>query len=179
MVERVVVTHGSATTEFTSNYQDWNNLLNRSARYAGKMTERATALVRDLTTDVTETGNVYVVAPVPASVKAAMKVTGQIPVGVFAKTEPPVNKSAQTPRMGVHPDLTGNWVYTDWIGNYMTGGGRRCGPTQRQGCNRSTNQTEDFELYSPSRRQPGRPPMRSTGTKCSSSTCGRTPTTRS
>jgi len=154
MVERVVVTQGATTTEFTySGYQDWNNPLNKiGVLYAGKMTERrGGAVVRDLTTEVTETGNVYVVAPVPASVKAAMKVTGQIPVGVFAKNEPPVNKSVPTPRMGAHPDLTGNWVYTDWIGNYMTGGGRRCGPTQRQGCNRSTNQTEDFELYSPSR----------------------------
>jgi hypothetical protein len=33
----------------------------------------------------------------------------------------------------------------------MTGGGRRCGPTQAAGCNRSVNQTYDFELYSPSR----------------------------
>jgi len=154
MAERVVVTNGSTTTEFTySGYQDWNNPLNKiGVLYAGKMTERRNgAIVRDLTTDVTETGNVYVVAPVPASVKAAIKVTGQIPMGVFAKTEPQVNKSAPTPRMGAHPDLTGSWVYTDWIGNYMTGGGRRCGPTQRPNCTRSTNQTEDFELYSPSR----------------------------
>jgi hypothetical protein len=154
MVERVVVTNGSTTTEFTySGYKDWNNPLNKiGVLYAGKMTERRNgAVVRDLTTDVTETGNVYVVVPVPASVKAAMKVTGQIPTGVFAKTEPPANKSAPTPRMGAHPDLTGSWVYTDWIGNYMTGGGRRCGPTQGPNCTRSTNQTEDFELYSPSR----------------------------
>jgi hypothetical protein len=154
MTERVVVSMGGATTEFIySDYQDWNNPLNRiGVLYAGKMTERRNGTaVRDLTTDVTETGNVYVVAPVPASVKAAMKVTGEIPKGVFAKTEPPVNKSAPTPRLGDHPDLTGNWAYTDWIGNYMTGGGRRCGPTQKQGCSRQTNQTEDFELYSPSR----------------------------
>ena len=106
--------------------------------YAGKMIERRNgAVVRDLTTDVTETGNVYVVAPVPASVKAAIKVTAQIPTGVFAKTEPPVDKSAPTPRLGAHPDLTGNWAYTDWIGNYMTGGGRRCGPTQAPDCSRS------------------------------------------
>src|SRR3984893_13145332 len=154
MAERVVVTNGSTTTEFTySGYQDWNNPLNKiGVLYAGKMAERRNgAVVRDLTTDVTETCNVYVVAPVPASVKTAIKVTGQIPHGVFAKTEAAVDKSAPTPRIGAHPDLTGNWVYTDWIGNYMTGGGRRGGPTQKPGCNRSTNQTEDFELYSPSR----------------------------
>ena len=109
------------------------------------------AVVRDLTTEVTETGNVYVVAPVPASVQAAIKVTGQIPRGVFAKPDAPVDKSAPTPRLAGHPDLTGSWAHTDWIGNYMTGGGRRCGPTQEKGCNRSVNQTEDFELYSPSR----------------------------
>ena len=33
----------------------------------------------------------------------------------------------------------------------MTGGGRRCGPTQSADCNRQVNQTDDFELYSPSR----------------------------
>jgi hypothetical protein len=154
MAERVVVTNGSTTTEFTySGYQDWNNKLNKiGVLYAGKIAERrGGAVLRDLTTDVTETGNVYVVAPVPASVKTAIKVTGQIPHGVFAKTEPAVDKSVPTPRLGAHPDLTGNWAYTDWIGNYMTGGGRRCGPGQKQGCSRSTNQTEDFELYSPSR----------------------------
>ncbi len=75
----------------------------------------------------------YVVAPVPASVQAAIKPTGQLPKGVFAKPDAPVNKSAPTPRLGAHPDLTGNWAHTDWIGNYMTGGGRRCGPTQEQG----------------------------------------------
>jgi hypothetical protein len=154
MTERVVVKLGSTTTEFTySNYQDWNNPLNKiEVLYAGKLVERRNgAVVRDLTTDQTETGNVYVVAPVPASVQTAIKVTGQIQRGVIAKTEPQVNKSAPTPRMAGHPDLSGNWTYTDWIGNYMTGGGRRCGPTQAAGCTRQDNQTFDFELYSPSR----------------------------
>ena len=97
MAERVVVTQGSTTTEFTySDYQDWNNPLNKiEVFYAGKMVERRNgAVVRDLTTDVTETGNVYVVAPVPASVQAAIKVTGQLPRGVFAKPE----RSGQTSR---------------------------------------------------------------------------------
>ena len=154
MTERVVVKQGATTTEFTySAYQDWNNPLNKiGVLYAGKLTERRNGtVVRDLTTDLTETGNVYVVAPVPASVQAAEKVTGQLPHGVMAKVEPPVNKSAPTPRLDGHPDLTGNWSYTDWIGNYQTGGGRRCAPGQREGCSRQTNQTEDFELYSPSR----------------------------
>ncbi len=155
MTQRVVVTQGTnQPTEFTySDYRDWNNPLNMiGVLYAGKMVERRNgAVVRDLTTNQTETGNVYVVAPVPASVQTAMKVTGQIPRGVMAKMEPPVNKSAPTPRLGGHPDLSGSWAYTDWIGNYMTGGGRRCGPGQAKDCSRDTNQTEDFELYSPSR----------------------------
>jgi len=155
MTQRVVVTQSpNQTTEFTySDYQDWNNPLNMiGVLYAGKMVERRNgAVVRDLTTNQTETGNVYVVAPVPASVQMAMKVTGQIPRGVMAKAEPPINKSAPTPRLGSHPDLSGSWSYTDWIGNYMTGGGRRCGPGQPKDCSRDTNQTEDFELYSPSR----------------------------
>src|SRR5262245_7729135 len=145
MTEKVVVTQGATTTEFTySGYKDWNNPLNQiEVLYAGKLTEKRNgAVVRDLTTDVTETGNVYVVAPVPASVRAAIKPTGQLPKGVWAKPETPINTSAPTPRMGSHPDLTGNWQFTDWIGNYMTGGGRRCGPTQEKPCNRQTNQTE-------------------------------------
>jgi hypothetical protein len=149
-----VVTQGSTTTEFTySGYKDWNNPLNLiEVFYAGKMVEKRNgAVVRDLTTDVTETGNVYVIAPVPASVKKAIAVTAQLPRGVYAKPDAPVNKSAPTPRLGAHPDLSGVWQYTDWIGNYMGNGGRRCGPTQEKGCNRSINQTEDFELYSPSR----------------------------
>jgi len=154
MVERVVVTQGSTTTEFTySNYQDWNNPLNKiEVFHAGRMTERRNgAVVRDLTTEQTETGNVYVVAPVPASVKAAMRVTGEIPRGVMARTDAPVDKSVPTPRNGAHPDLTGNWAYSDWIGNYMTGGGRRRAPTQSPDTTRQDNQTYDFELYSPSR----------------------------
>ena len=153
-VERVVVTQGSTTTEFTySDYQDWNNPLNKiEVFYAGKLVERKNGVVvRDLTTTETETGNVYVVAPVPASVKAAIKVTGQLPRGVFARTEPPVDKTVPTPRLGAHPDLTGNWNYNDWIGNYMTGGGRRRAPTQAADTTRQDNQTYDFELYSPSR----------------------------
>jgi len=152
--ERVVVKHGATTTEFTyADYQDWNNPLNKiGVLYAGKLTERRNgAVIRDLTTNVTETGDVYVVAPVPASVKAAMHVTEQLPRGVMAKTEPPVDRSKPTPRLGEHPDLSGSWAWNDWIGNYMTGGGRRRSPWQDKDSNRQTNQTEDFELYSPSR----------------------------
>jgi len=155
MTEKVVVTQGSTTTEFTySGHKDWNNPLNPiEVFYAGRLTERRNgAVVRDLTTDVTETGNVYVIAPVPASVKKAIAVTAQLPKGAWAKPEVAVNKSLPTPRQANgKPDLTGVWQHTDWIGNYMTGGGRRCGPTQIAPCNRSVNQTEDFELYSPSR----------------------------
>ena len=163
MTEKVVVTQGGATTEFTySNYQDWNNPLHKiEVFYAGRMIERKNgAVVRDLTTRETETGNVYVVAPVPPSVQKAMNVTTKAPTIIFAKTEPPTNTTAPTPRIGGHPDLTGNWTVAQngWIGNYMGNGGRRCGPTQVPPCNRSTNQTEDFALYSPSRfGQFGRP----------------------
>ena len=154
MTEKVVVAHNGATTEFTySNYQDWNNPLHKiEVFYAGRMIERRNgAVVRDLTTRETETGNVYVVAPVPPSVQKAIAVTTPLPTKVFAKQEPPANRTAPTPRLGKNPDLTGVWAFNDWIGNYMGNGGRRCGPTQVQPCNRATNQTEDFALYSPSR----------------------------
>ena len=156
MTERVVVKQGidDHANSPTSDYQDWNNPLNKiEVFYAGKMVGAPERRGRPRPDhDETETGNVYVVAPVPASVKAAMKVTGQIPQWrVSRKEEPPVDKSKPTPRMGEHPDLTGNWAYNDWIGNYMTGGGRRCGPTQDRTAPRQDNQTYDFELYSPSR----------------------------
>jgi hypothetical protein len=163
MTEKVVVTQGQTTTEFTySDYQDWNNPLHKiEVFYAGRMIERRNgAVVRDLTTSETETGNVYVVAPVPPSVQKAIRVTAQLPTPVFAKEEPPTNTTAPTPRLGKVPDLTGNWTVAQngWIGNYMGNGGRRCGPTQVEPCNRATNQTEDFALYSPSRfGQFGRP----------------------
>ena len=104
MTEKVVVTQGSTTTEFTySGYKDWNNPLNKiEVFYAGKMTEKKNGVVvRDLTTDVTETGNVFVIAPVPASVKKAITVTAQLPKGVYAKPNPPVTP-APTPRLGAH-----------------------------------------------------------------------------
>jgi hypothetical protein len=152
MTEKVVVTHGGTTTEFTySNYEDWNNPLHKiEVFYAGRLTERKNgAVVRDLTTGETETGSVYVVAPVPPSVQKAMKVATQAPTIVWARTEPPTNTSAPTPRIGGKPDMTGSWQEFNigWIGNY---GNRRCGPTQVD-CYRATNQTEDFALYSPSR----------------------------
>jgi len=116
MPERVVVKNGANTYEFTySDYKDWNNPLNPAeAFYAGKMTERKNgAVVRDITTTVTETGQMYVVMPVPASVKAAIKPTNQPPnwtLNVDAKpatqTEP-----VATPRLANgKPDMTGIWV---------------------------------------------------------------------
>jgi hypothetical protein len=154
MTERVVVKQGTSTTEFNyGDYKDWNNPLNLiDVFYAGKMVERKNnVVIRDLTTKQTETGNVYVVVPVPASVQAAIKVSGHMPMGVIAKTEPAVDRTKPTPRLGGHPDLNGAWSWNDWIGNYMSGGGRRCAPTQPSDCNRDVNQTYDFELYSPSR----------------------------
>jgi len=153
MVERVVVKHGSKTTEFTyGDYQDWNNPLNKvDALYAGKITERHDgAVARDLTTVQTETGSVYVVMPVPASVRAAIHVAaGQPPA---AK---PLEASGDTPRMANgHPDLTGNWNYNAMNWRY---GNRRCDPTQQEGCSRALNQTMDFEFEAPSRWGPNRP----------------------
>jgi hypothetical protein len=72
-LKKVVVKDGANTTEFTySDYRDWNNPLHPAeAFYAGRMIERLNgAVVRDITTTLTETGQMYVVMPVPASVKA-------------------------------------------------------------------------------------------------------------
>src|SRR6185436_5171213 len=80
MAESVVVKNGSDTYEFTyGNYKDWNNPLHPAeAFYTGKITEKKNGTVtRDITTTMTETGQLYVVMPVPASVKAAIKPTHQ------------------------------------------------------------------------------------------------------
>ena len=82
MAESVVVKNGANTYEFTySDYKDWNNPLNPAeALYAGRMIEKKNGtVVRDITTTVTETAQMYVVVPVPASVKAAIKPTYQPP----------------------------------------------------------------------------------------------------
>ena len=162
MAETVVVKHGSNTIEFTySDYKDWNNPLNPAeAFYAGRMIEKKNgAVVRDITTTQTETGQMYVVVPVPASVKAAMKPTNQAPNWVLASTAGPApaqNASAVTPRRADgKPDLTGNWGGAPLP---VTGGGdRRCGPTQTR-CNvPRDNFWVDYEWLSPSRFGPSHP----------------------
>jgi hypothetical protein len=102
MAERVVVKQGSTTTEFTyGDYQDWNNPLNKiEAFYAGKMTERPNGVVvRDLTTVETEAGQVYVVMPVPASVRAAITATSQLSAWVQVFPPSPSAQNQTTPRM--------------------------------------------------------------------------------
>jgi len=72
--ERVVVMHGDDVIEFVyGDYQDFNNPFHRiEAMYAGTIVERHNGeTVRDLKTVVTEIGQVYVVVPVPDSVRAA------------------------------------------------------------------------------------------------------------
>jgi hypothetical protein len=154
MVERVVVKQGSASTEFVyGDYHDWNNPLNKiEAFYAGKMVERkAGGVVRDLSTVETETGSVYVVMPVPASVRTAIKVAQQPAV---PKSQEPAAEQQQTPRLANgKPDLTGNWNFNAMNWRY---GNRRCGPTQVE-CSRAINQTMDFEFEAPSRFGPNRP----------------------
>ena len=160
MAERVVVKHGSKTVEFTySDYQDWNNPLNKvDALYAGKITENYHngidgASVLDLTTVQTETGSVYVVMPVPASVKAAIQTAPDpAPASVTPTT---LTASGDTPRRpDGHPDLSGNWNSAGMNWRY---GNRRCDPTQQEGCSRALNQTMDFEFEAPSRFGPNRP----------------------
>ena len=158
MAERVVVKSGANTYEFTySDYKDWNNPLNPAeAMYAGRMTEKKNgAVTRDITTTVTETAQMYVAVPVPASVKAAMKPTNQPPNWTLMPNNPPVASqaaAAPTPRRADGKlDLSGNW---GGPANPITGGGaRRCGPTQTKvNCNiPMDNFWVDYEWLSPSR----------------------------
>jgi hypothetical protein len=154
MPESVVVKSGANTYEFTySDYKDWNNPLNPAeALYAGRMIEKKNGtVVRDITTTLTETGQMYVVVPVPASVKAAIKPT-LTPANWTLPTAPanPQAAAAMTPRLpNGKPDLTGVW---GGAFNPITGGGnRRCGPTQKDCKIAQDNFWVDYEWISPSR----------------------------
>jgi hypothetical protein len=160
MAERVVVRHGTNTTEFIySDYRDWNNPLHPAEAFvAGRMTERRNGtVVRDITTTLTETGQMYVVMPVPASVKAAITPTLQPPnwVSGFAPATPAAPATAAaaqvvTPRLANgKPDMTGNW---NAAGLGPPGGGnRRCGPTQTRCAVPNDNFVVDYAWISPSR----------------------------
>src|SRR5579862_9584881 len=169
MAERVVVKQGAKIYEFTySDYKDWNNPLNPAeAFYAGRMTEKQNgAVVRDITTTLTETAQMYVVMPVPASVKAAIKPTNQPPNWTLNANAPATQTAAvATPRLADgHPDMTGNWSAPPLP---ITGSGtRRCGPTQVPGgginpdvgCKTAQdNFWVDYEWISPSRFGPSHP----------------------
>ncbi len=171
MAERVVVKNGANTYEFTySDYRDWNNPLNPAeAFYAGKMTEKKNGSVtRDITTSLTETGQMYVVVPVPASIKAAIKPTNQ-PANWTLNADRPfmpvtlAQATGETPRLADgHPDMTGSWGGGGggFGGPYGSQGARRCGPTQVKGGGINPeigckvpmdNFWVDYEMISPSR----------------------------
>jgi hypothetical protein len=166
MAERVVVRQGTNTTEFTySDYKDWNNPLHPAeALVAGKMTERRNGtVVRDITTTLTETGQMYVVMPVPDSVKAAIKPTLQPPN--WTLPAPPARQVAAvqpvTPRLpNGKPDLTGSWTADPAPGNFGGSGNRRCGPTQKACTGPGDNFVVDYAWISPSRYGPSRPNYR-------------------
>jgi hypothetical protein len=74
--ESVVVTHGANKTEFIyGKWADWNNpLFKIEALYAGTMVERKNGTVmRSVNAKVTEIGQIYVIMPVPGSVRNAGK----------------------------------------------------------------------------------------------------------
>jgi hypothetical protein len=136
MAESVVVKNGADTYEFTyGNYKDWNNPLHPAeAFYTGRITEKKNgAVVRDITTTMTETGQMYVVMPVPASVEAAIKPTHQAANWTLTPREPPAPvAAAPTPRRADgKPDLSGNWNRA--VNPVSGSGARRCGPTQVKG----------------------------------------------
>jgi hypothetical protein len=111
----------------------------------------------------------YVVVPVPASIRAAIKPTNQPPNWTLNTDAPaiPATQTAAvvTPRLADgHPDLTGSWAGPPLA---ITGGGaRRCGPTQVPGgginvdvgCTvAQDNFWVDYEWISPSRFGPSHP----------------------
>jgi hypothetical protein len=105
----------------------------------------------------------YVVMPVPASIKAAIKPTNQPPNWTLASNAPAApatqTAAAATPRLADgHPDMTGSWGGSP--GPISGSGTRRCGPTQvvgaginpEVGCKTGQdNFWVDYEWISPSR----------------------------
>jgi hypothetical protein len=81
MAERIVVKQARTPPSSPTAATDWNNPLNPAdALYPGRMTEKKNGtVVRDITSTLTETGQMYVVMPVPASVRTAIKATNQPP----------------------------------------------------------------------------------------------------
>ena len=168
MAETVVVRDGANITEFAySDYRDWNNPLHPAEAFmAGRMIERrSNTVVRDIQTTLTETGQMYVVMPVPASVRAAIKPTLQPPNWVYpfpqqaAAPTPSAASQAPTPRLANgKPDMTGSWNVVAGPGN---GGAaaynppfpanRRCGPTQTRCAVPNDNFVVDYAWISPSR----------------------------
>jgi hypothetical protein len=167
MAESVVVKNGPNTYEFTySGYKDWNNPLNPAEAFVpGKMTEKKNGtVVRDITTTLTETAQMYIVIPVPASVKAAIARPTNQPInfllsaapaggGRGANAAPAVatqTAAVTTPRRAdSKPDLSGSW---QGPANPINGGGsRRCGPTQEKCKIPMDNFWVDYEWLSPSR----------------------------
>src|SRR5262249_2998011 len=109
------------------------------------------------TTTLTETAQMYVVMPVPASVKAAIKPTNQPPNWTLtgANAAPPAaaqTAAAVTPRRADgKPEMSGAWGGAP---NPIGGGGsRRCGPTQSKDICKvpMDNFWVDYEWLSPSR----------------------------
>jgi hypothetical protein len=108
----------------------------------------------------------YVVMPVPASVKAAMRPTNQPPNWVLdTNPAPPPSTATTTPRLtNGKPDMTGVWNAAPLP---IPGSGtRRCGPTQVKGggvnpdvgCKiGQDNFWVDYEWISPSRFGPSHP----------------------
>jgi hypothetical protein len=72
--ERIEVRQGNAATEFLyTDYEDYNEPLNKiKAFFPGHIVEKRNGTtILDLRIAETETGNLYVVIPVPASVRKA------------------------------------------------------------------------------------------------------------
>src|SRR5262245_10891053 len=166
MAERVVVRNGTNTTEFIySDYRDWNNPLHPAEAFvAGRMTERRNGtVVRDITTTWPDTGQMYVVMPVPARVHAAITPTLQPPAWVSSfgpqvpLAGPPAPAPAPaaqvvTPRLANgKPDMTGSWTTVAGYGNPPGGGNRRCGPEQTRCTVPNDNFVVDYAWMSPSR----------------------------
>jgi hypothetical protein len=74
--ERVVVTNGKDTTEFVyTKWADFNNPLFKIEALMPTTTveRRNGTVVRSVTSEVTEIGQIYVIVPVPASIQKAGK----------------------------------------------------------------------------------------------------------
>ena len=173
MAERVVVRHGTNTTEFVySDYRDWNNPLHPAEAFvAGRMIGTPKWYGRSRYHDHVDGNRADVCRDArarqrqggdqanAAASRLGFRVWSSVPLASPSAPAPAPAAQVVTPRLANgKPDMTGSWNAVAGIGNGGAGAynppfpaNRRCGPTQTRCKVPNDNFTVDYAWISPSR----------------------------